>query len=171
MRNRPATLAVTIATLAIAMAILSPPPGNAQVNQQNLPANTVVGRTAIGAGPAQAIPFSQLGLLLGVGIFSTPPTISAGFCTSPSIPNANGTAAFTINVGSACAGSTGTLAMPTAPTGWVCDFHDVTTPASNIVEQTGGATNTVTLTNYVRTTGVAGNFTSSDVIRAKCVSY
>lgn len=29
----------------------------------------------------------------------------------------------------------------------------------------------VTLTNYVRTTGVAGNFTASDHIRAECVGY
>lgn len=108
---------------------------------------------------------------INLALSGTAPTISAGFCTSPSIPANNGTVAFTINVGSACAASTGTLGMPTAANGWVCDFHDVTTPASNVVEQTGGATNTVTLTNYARTTGLAANFTSSDVIRAKCVAY
>jgi len=102
----------------------------------------------------------------------TAPTISSGFCsTSPSITANNGTVAFDINVGTSCSGSTGTLGMPTAATGWVCDFHNVTNPATNVVEQTGGATNTVTLTNYVRTTGVAGNFTASDHIRAKCVAY
>lgn len=104
-------------------------------------------------------------------ISHTAPTISSGFCTSPTIPNSNGTAAFTINVGSACAASTGTLSMPTATTGWVCSFYDVTTPNTNVINQTGGATNTVTLTNYVRTTGVAGNFTSSDVIRVMCHAY
>lgn len=103
---------------------------------------------------------------------ATPPTISAGFCaTSPSISAANGIVAFDINVGTACAGSVGTLAMPAAKTGWVCGFHNVTNPATNIVEQTGGATNTVTLTNYVRTTGVAGNFTASDHIRGSCSGY
>jgi hypothetical protein len=101
----------------------------------------------------------------------TAPTISSGFCTSPSIPNNNGTWAFTVNVGSSCGVSTGTIAMPTAATGWVCDAHDVTTPASNSVQQTGGTASTVVLQNYVRTTGVAGNFTSSDVIRVKCAAY
>jgi hypothetical protein len=102
---------------------------------------------------------------------ATAPTISAGFCTSPSVVANNGTWAFTINVGSACAVSTGTVGLPAATNGWVCDAHDVTTPASNIVEQSGGTTTTVVLTNYVRTTGVAGNFTSSDVLRVKCTAY
>ena len=101
---------------------------------------------------------------------STAP-VATTFCTAPSIPNNNGTAAFTINVGTACASSAGTITLPAATNGWVCDFHDVTTPASNIVEQTGGTTTTVTLTNYARTTGVAANFTSSDIIRAKCMAY
>jgi len=102
----------------------------------------------------------------------TPPTISAGFCaTSPSISAANGTAAFDINVGTACAGSVGTLSMPTATTGWACSFANVTNPASNVPSQTGGATNTVTLTNYARTTGLESNFTASDHIRAACSGY
>lgn len=102
---------------------------------------------------------------------STAPAIASGFCTSPSISANNGTFAFTVTIGSACAGSTGTLTMPAATTGWVCDAHNTTTPASNIVEQSGGSTTTVVLQNYVRTTGVAGNFTASDVIRVKCSAY
>ncbi len=102
--------------------------------------------------------------------FNTAPTATT-FCTSPSIPANNGTAAFTINVGSACATSTGTITMPAATTGWVCDFQNVTSPATSVIGQTGGTTTTVTVTNYVRITGVAGNWTSSDVIRAKCSAY
>lgn len=103
---------------------------------------------------------------------ATAPTISAGFCaTSPSITASNGTAAFDIFVGTSCSGSVGTLGMPAATTGWVCSFANVTNPATSVVSQTGGANNTVTLTNYVRTTGVAGNFTASDHIRAKCTAY
>lgn len=102
----------------------------------------------------------------------TAPTITGGtFCTTPSIPANNGTAAFTINVGSACGVSTGSLDMPAASVGWVCDFANVTNPATSVPSQTGGTATTVTLTNYVRTTGVAGNWTSSDVIRAKCSAY
>lgn len=101
---------------------------------------------------------------------STAP-VATTFCTSPSIPANNGTAAFTINVGTACATSVGTITMPAATTGWVCDFQNVTSPATSVIGQTGGSTTTVTVTNYVRTTGVAGNWTSSDVIRAKCSAY
>jgi hypothetical protein len=103
---------------------------------------------------------------------ATAPTISAGFCsTSPSITASNGVAAFDINVGTSCSGSVGTLAMPAATTGWVCHFEDVTTPASYVISQTGGANNTVTLTAYSRTTGLASNFTASDHIRASCIGY
>lgn len=101
---------------------------------------------------------------------ATAPTATT-FCTSPSIPNNNGTSAFTINVGTSCSTSTGTLTMPTAATGWVCEFTNVTNNASNTPSQTGGTTTTVTLTNYSRTTGLASNWTNSDVIRAQCTSY
>ena len=61
--------------------------------------------------------------------------------------------------------------MPTATTGWVCHFANVTAPASNVPSQTGGTTTTVTLTNYSRTTGLAANWTDSNVIRAMCTAY
>lgn len=101
---------------------------------------------------------------------TTAPTVS-GFCTSPSVTANNGTAAFAINVGTACAASTGTITLPAAATGWVCDAHNVTTPASNVVEMSSGTTTTVVLTNYARMTGIAANFTSSDSIRVMCAAY
>ena len=101
---------------------------------------------------------------------STAPTATT-FCTSPSIPNNNGTAAFTINVGTACGTSTGTITLPAATTGWVCHFVNVTAPAANIPSQTGGTTTTVTLTNYARTTGLAANWTDGNIIRAMCTAY
>jgi hypothetical protein len=100
---------------------------------------------------------------------TTAPTVT-GFCTTPTV-TANGNIAFAINVGTACAASTGTITLPAATNGWVCDAHNVTTPASNIVEMSSGTTTTVVLQNYARTTGVATNFTSSDVIRVKCSAY
>jgi hypothetical protein len=108
--------------------------------------------------------------LTNLAASNTAPTATT-FCTSPSIPSNNGTAAFTINVGTACATSVGTITLPSAATGWMCDFANVTNPASNVVSQTGGTAATVTMTNYARTTGVASNWTSSDVIRAKCLAY
>lgn len=102
---------------------------------------------------------------------ATAPTVSSGFCTSPSISNNNGTAAFTITIGSACAASTGVLTMPTASVGWACHFNDVTTPASNTPYQTASTTGSVSVTNYARTTGLASNWTASEVITAECTAY
>jgi hypothetical protein len=105
-----------------------------------------------------------------MAVSQTAPTATT-FCTSPSIQNANGTAAFTVNVGTGCATSVGTITMPAALTGWVATCHDVTTPAGNYVEQTGGTTTTITLQNYSRTLGTALNWTASDVLRCTAVAY
>ncbi len=101
---------------------------------------------------------------------TTAPTVT-GFCTSPSVPAANGTAAFSIGVGTACAGSTGTISLPSNTNGWVCDCHAITTPASQYMEQTGGTTQTCTMQNYSRTLGTALNFTDSDVYRCTARGY
>jgi hypothetical protein len=45
---------------AALLALLLAAPAGAQVNPQNLPANSVVGRLGVGPGPAQAVPFSIL---------------------------------------------------------------------------------------------------------------
>lgn len=107
----------------------------------------------------------------GVLLASVTAPVATTFCTSPSVPASNGTAAFTINVGTACASSVGTITLPTATTGWIVDCHNVTAPATNIVEQTGGTGTTATVTNYVRTTGVAGNWTDSNVLRCTALAY
>ena len=105
----------------------------------------------------------------------TAPTIASGGCTTgsaQSISASNGSAAFQITLGGATCGSTITLTMPAAATDWVCDAHNITTPASNVLDVTGAiSTTTVVLTNYVRTTGIAGNFTGAEKIRVKCTPY
>lgn len=102
---------------------------------------------------------------------STTPTVS-GFGTSPSVVASNGTAAFTINVGTGGAASTGTITLPAAATGWVLTgCHDVTTPDSFITRQTGGSTTTITVTNYSATTGLAIAWTASDILRCAAVAY
>lgn len=104
-------------------------------------------------------------------LYSPIAPVATTFCTSPSIPANNGTAAFTINVGTSCSTNVGTITMAAATTGWACDFQDVTNPDSNLVRQTGGTTTTVTVKNYSATTGAATNWTNSEVIRAKCAAY
>lgn len=148
---------------------------NTTINASTLGSATFAAPGPIGSTTASTAKFTTLQATTSLAVTNivmsaTAPTATT-FCTSPSIAANNGTAAFTINVGTSCATSTGTLTMPAATTGWVCDFHDVTTPASYKPDQTGGTTTTVTLTNYTRTTGVAANWVASSVIRAQCSAY
>lgn len=55
-------------TIIAALALLVASPAAAQVNPSKLPASTVVGRLAVGPGPAQAIPFATLNTLLGTNV-------------------------------------------------------------------------------------------------------
>jgi hypothetical protein len=112
----------------------------------------------------------------GVFLFgSSAPTIGGGGCTTgsaQSISKNNGSAAFEITLGGATCTSAILIALPAAANGWVCDAHDQTNGATNKVEQTSqSGNNGVNLTNFVRTTGVAGNFTGGDKIAVKCVAY
>ncbi len=116
--------------------------------------------------------FSLSGKLV---VSNTAPSIASGGCTTgsaQSVSQNNGSAAFEITLGGATCGSTITLTMPPAPHNWVCDAHNITTPASNVLDMTGAASTTaVVLTNYVRTTGVAGNFTGAETLAVKCLPY
>lgn len=102
---------------------------------------------------------------------STAPTIAGQFGTSSSITVTSGTPAFKVTTGSSGPVSTGTVTMPAATTGWACAVADITTPAANMTQQTGSTSTTVVVTNYVRTTGVAGNWPVSDVLVFNCAAY
>lgn len=80
---------------------------------------------------------------------------------------------FVITLGGATCGSTITLTMPVAAHAWVCDAADRSSPATTEISQSdnAGSTTAVILTNYVRTTGVAGNFTATDLLTVKCSAY
>ena len=101
---------------------------------------------------------------------STPPTVS-GFGTGASVLHNTGTAAFTIGVGTSNSSSTGTITMPSgAANGWALDIHNITDPTHGVIGYTvSGAT--ITVTNYSRTTGLATNWTDSDVLAVKAVAY
>lgn len=135
-----------------------------------------LGVTVPNPGLNNQVPFGQTGgqalfRTVNSNVLQTAAPTATTFCTSPSISANNGAAAFTINVGTGCATSVGTVTLPAATTGWACDFQNVTAPASNVIGLTGGSTTTVTLTNYARTTGLASNWTDSNIIRAKCSAY
>jgi len=115
--------------------------------------------------------YTAKGAIAGsAAILSTPtaPTISSGFGTSPSIPSNQGTVSFSINVGTGGTASSGVIGMPTAPAGWDCDVHDVTSGSTNLTDQTGSTTTSVTFTNFLRSTGAVSAWPASDILEASC---
>jgi hypothetical protein len=76
------------------------------------------------------------------------PTISSGFGSGASVATNNGTAAFTVNVGTTAGTETsGVIGLPTAKNGWNCVASDQPTSTAH-TRQTTSTTTTTTLTNY-----------------------
>jgi hypothetical protein len=106
---------------------------------------------------------------------STAPTIASGFGTLPTVPTNNGTAAFTINVGTGGSATSGVITMPAATTGWVCSVENQTGVLGNYANQRtmqiGSTTTTVTVENQTVSTGAALAWTASDVLVLACHGY
>ena len=100
---------------------------------------------------------------------ATPPTIASGFGTGPVI-TANSTAAFKVVVGTSPA-STGVLAFPTAPNGWIVQAWDITQGTTLFFQQTASSATSATLTSFSITTGLAANMTAGDVILFEATAY
>jgi hypothetical protein len=96
---------------------------------------------------------------------ATAPTISSGFGTSPSIVNNNGTATFTINVGTGGTATSGVIGLPAATNGWRVTCDDLTTQSASvfITKQTASSTTTATVTQF-NTSGVATAWAASDIL-------
>jgi hypothetical protein len=102
-------------------------------------------------------------------ISDTAPTISAGFGTSPSIVNQNGTAVFTVNVGTGGTATSGVIGLPTATNGWYCTCEDQTTTSATVnrCKQTANTTTTATIGNF-NTTPAAAAWVASDILNVSC---
>lgn len=106
-------------------------------------------------------------------IFSaTNPTISSGFGTDPTIVTANGTAAFTINVGTGGSASSGVIGFTTATTGWAVHCDDVTTKSSTVfvTKQTAVSSTTATVGNF-DAAGAAQPWAASDILVCQAIGY
>ncbi len=105
-------------------------------------------------------------------ISGTAPTISSGFGTSPSVVNNNGTAAFTINVGTGGTATSGVIGLPTASHGWHVDCTDITNSNATVfvTKQTATTTTTATVGNFTNG-GNAGAWTASDVLSCSAQGY
>jgi len=103
--------------------------------------------------------------------YTTIPTIASGFGTSPSISNANGTAAFVLTVGSS-PNDTGTITMPAAAHGWACDAQDESTVNSTVfmTREVGNSTTSVTFDQF-NSSGVVQNWAAGDLLVIKCTAF
>lgn len=104
---------------------------------------------------------------------TTAPTVSGG-CTGGAgtvVTNSNGTIYATFTNGTGCSGSQPlTITLPAASVGWNCFARNVSNAATSSPAQTGAvSTTSVTITNFVRTTGVAGAWSDSDVVVVSCI--
>lgn len=104
-------------------------------------------------------------------ISGTAPTIAGAGCggSAASIAANNGTASFTINVGTAPTAGGCTVTLPTAATGWNCYVTDITTNSTSVFlqKQTTSTTTSAVLVNY-SDVAVATAPTASDIWRASC---
>jgi hypothetical protein len=120
-------------------------------------------------GPTQAD-----GYYLGSNVLvsSTAPTISSGFGSGASIPHNNGTAAFTISVGTGGSASSGVIGLPAAPDGWACHADDLTTQSTSVAQtvQTASSTTSATLTQY-SDVKVATAWAANDILSVSCFAY
>jgi hypothetical protein len=102
----------------------------------------------------------------------TPPTISGGFGTSPSIANSNGTATFTINVGRGGAATSGVIGFPRAAHGWDVNCKDITTTSSTVflTKQTASSPTAATISNFT-TSATAAAWNSGDILSCTAAAY
>jgi hypothetical protein len=121
--------------------------------------NSVSGTSAISSGNALAF--------ASKAVINTAPTLPVA-CTSPTIAASNGTAAFKIGVGSACATGTVSWTMPAATTGWSCRCENQVTDRQLHCKST--STTAVSCVQYT-VAGVAQNFAASDTLECECTGY
>jgi hypothetical protein len=100
------------------------------------------------------------------------PTIASGFGTGSSVVHNNGSAGFTVNVGTGGTASSGVVNMPTASTGWACTVAPNGAPQAAAVTYSAPTSATsITLTNYTLTTGIALAWSASAVLQVTCWGY
>jgi hypothetical protein len=123
---------------------------------------TAIIMMAVAAHAQFSVPGRSVVTLAALLLSPQSPSISSGFGTSPSIVVANGTGAFTLNVGTGGAATSGVIGLPTARTGWFCNAVDQTN--NTVTRQTATTTSTATLT-------AAAAWAASDVLQVSCLAY
>lgn len=120
---------------------------------------TVVGSGTLGFTGSGSLVFSAM--LMS----ATAPIISSGFGTSPSIVTSNGTASFTVNVGTGGTASSGVIGLPASTNGWNCFCEDINTFSTTVfrTRQTVSAQSSCTIGNF-NTSAAAAAWASGDTL-------
>jgi hypothetical protein len=127
-------------------------------NVANLNASSLNGATFASPGAIGGTT-SNTGAFTAMIAKGSPPTLS-GTCAANT--QVGGNTAGTFKANGACVAGTVILTFATtAPNGWVCDTHDMTTP-TNLLNQTASTATSVTFT---------GAMTSLDVVAFKCMAF
>ena len=130
--------------------------------------STPIGAVTPAAGTFTTGKFSVVAIS-GVAATSTSPVIASGFGTGASLIPGNGTATFSINVGTGGTATSGVLTFPAgASSGYNChvDYH-----GSSVNMNTYAVASTatsVTLANQTSSTGVAVAWPASTVLDVSC---
>ena len=134
---------------------------------------TPVGATTPSSGAFTVTNTTQATSLAGVLMESAvAPTIASGFGTSPSIGVENGTAAFTVSVGTGGTASSGVITMPAAANGWACDITNNANQANAWTRRTSASTATsLAIANYLVSTGALVGWGSGAVLIINCTAY
>lgn len=120
-------------------------------------ANTVVMNATSGSAPPTAVP--TVSYMIDAGTIFTLGT-GTGACASTSTL-AGGSAVGTFKCTGTLGVSTQVVNLPTAPNGWVCDFHDMTTTTDLVIPSASSTTSAT----------MSGTLASGDVITFKCMGY
>ena len=141
----------------------TPHVGSTGTTQQTMNTQLTLGDNVITIASGSTVSINSL------LISTAAPTISSGFGTGPSVTHNNGSASFSINVGTGGTATSGVVALnATAADGWSCSASDPGTTPTGQTEVSSASTTTVTLTNYSRTAGTALAWTASEIIQVSC---
>lgn len=130
-----------------------------------VPNGTTV-RVMVGNGSALTqLDIAKLRINNVLTISDTAPTIASGFGTNPSIASSNGTAAFTVNVGTGGSAQTGVITLPASSNGWVVHAENLSTRSSTVFQtkQTASTTTSVTIGSF-DAAGAASAWVASDIL-------
>jgi hypothetical protein len=137
----------------------------------------VSGLYAVGTQPSQVAQSASYAAFYNIALTQmlmsrTLPTVGSGFGTGAFVAAGNGTAVFTVNVGTGGTATSGVISLPTAAQGWGCTCADTSTTSATVfmTKQTASSTTSCTVGNF-NTSGVAAAWASTDYLSCKALAY